>query len=108
MRGVSTAEVELAEMNAFEVYVNGAKVCTAGFPDGVLLVTARAGSGYGVMIDGLDAAAWEHVRWLSPHIAAGDEIRIVTVEADAVDAPAEREPADPPKRPARRDHVSEP
>ncbi|MGH9500704.1 MAG: hypothetical protein ACRD3L_16305 [Terriglobales bacterium] len=80
-------------MRAFEVYLNGAKLCLAGIGnDGVLttIVNWVAKGGEGDLfftVGGLLTPTGEHVAWLRQHLRVGDEVQIKIVEADTVDNP---------------------
>jgi hypothetical protein len=82
-------------MKAFEVFVNGQRLCRAGIgDDGVLFVVLdwvggkppRSPDGcFDFHIGGIICATMEHVHWPSPEITVGDEIAIKIIEADSVD-----------------------
>ena len=101
-------------MPAFQVYLNGKKVSTAGVGDlGVLSAhvtwVRRKGEHtrakkpdsveeeLGLHIGGLVTPTEEHVRWLDRDLKAGDEVRIVVVDDAKVDRPRSRERRDPAK-----------
>jgi hypothetical protein len=91
-------------MKAFEVYVNGERVCTAGIgPDGVLsAILSWVGSGrrggpdghLDFSVGGLDSRTDEYVRWAVPELRVGDEVSVLVVEAEQVDPEQERERSD--------------
>lgn len=87
-------------MIAFELYINGKKVTTAGVERGVMSVIAnwvrskRDGDLWNssVSIAGLDDEASEHLRWFRQDLVVGDEVQIRLVESKQIDSPTEREP----------------
>jgi hypothetical protein len=100
-------------MIAFNVYLNGKKVCTAGVPDtGVLSAHVtwlrRTGEqrlskqAHGVEeeltmdVGGLITPIDEYVRWADRRpVRVGDEVRIKIVNAERVDRPRARKRSDP-------------
>jgi hypothetical protein len=78
-------------MRAFEIYVNGEKVCTAGLADGVMSVIINhvGRRGFGLWIGGLDS---EHVHWDAPAVGVGDEILVRLTDTEIVDPPTRRTP----------------
>src|SRR5207249_6616060 len=101
------------KMIAFEVYVNGQKVCTAAHPDQGTLhaqvtryeLTAKRSpdtdaadqvltEGMSVHVGGIrhGPSSKEHTNWFHRPVAVGDEVTIRVVETDSVDDP---EPVDP-------------
>jgi hypothetical protein len=88
-------------MTAFEVYLNGEKLCTAGLGEaGVISAilswrgtqaykdgTAPEAASTEFSVRGLTSPAGEHVRWAEPKVQAGDEIRIRVVDAELADTP---------------------
>ena len=90
-------------MKAFKVSINGRHVCTAGIgSDGVLSTILHwAGGGphqdeegdLRLHIGGLDCRTDEHVGWLAPDVAVGDEITIRIIEAEHVDTEGSRRKA---------------
>jgi hypothetical protein len=90
-------------MLAFEIYLNGQKLCRAGIGDsGVLsaIVAARMATGIRneslfLNIGGLINPEGKHVSWIDQKgLAVGDKIQINIVEADSVDEHQRRDPAD--------------
>jgi len=88
-------------MIAFELYVNGKKVATAGVEQGVMSVIAnwvwlkQDVDDYwrsSVSLAGLDNETSEHLKWFRQDLVVGDEIRIRLVDSKQIDLPAEREP----------------
>jgi hypothetical protein len=88
-------------MRAFEVYLNGKKLCRAGVDgDGVLsaIATSVVGPGrsaFSLNVGGLISSANEHLRWVNCKLRVGDEIRLKIAESDSVDKPKERYRNDP-------------
>ena len=83
-------------MRAFEVHLNGERLCVAGFDgDGVLntMIDQVAGSGRRDIcfrVGGLITATDEHVRWINLRLKVGDEVALKVVETESVDMPAQR------------------
>lgn len=81
-------------MIAFEVLVNGKKLCTAGVGEkGVLNASILGPKSPRLRVGGL--CNEEHVVWISPRPAAhelkaGDEVTIRVVETDVADEPTDR------------------
>ncbi len=88
-------------MTAFEVHLNGEKLCTAGLGDtGVVSAilswrgnqpykdgTAPESASIEFSVSGLISPAGEHVRWAEPKVQVGDEIRIRVVDIGRADVP---------------------
>lgn len=89
-------------MEAFEVQINGHRLCLAGVADGVLSVIVNCVGGpergrrLFMSVGGLDRGSDEHLRWPAPSIGVGTEVLIRVVEADAVDPPEQRYRAERP------------
>jgi hypothetical protein len=97
-------------MRAFEISINGKKVCTAGIEEGVLSAILslvmrapegesgeKALEGPKLEVGGLltqGEGARENADWLSRDLTTGDEVTIRLVEVDSVDAPLRREALD--------------
>jgi len=83
-------------MRAFQVHINGKKVCVAGIgQDGVLtsIVNWVAKKGEGdlfVTVGGLISPAGDHVTWVRQDLQVGDEILLRVVEAKTSDVPGKR------------------
>jgi hypothetical protein len=80
-------------MKAFEVYLNGRHLLTAGIgEDGVLTTIVnwvggtppRPVSRFDFSVGGLDSTTGEHVRWSVPSVGVGDEVTVKVVDADQV------------------------
>jgi hypothetical protein len=88
-------------MYAFEVFVNGKKVCLAGIgSDGVLSTIIahhpfRQRRETRLSVGGLISPANEHVRWVETMLQMGDEVCVRVVETEVVDEPSKRFPRDP-------------
>jgi hypothetical protein len=94
-------------MRAFELYVNGKKIGTAGVGDyGVLsaIVTwvgrtgrtplakrKRTVEDVGVVLGGLISETEEHLRWHQQPLGIGDEVSVKVIEAASVDRPRHRQ-----------------
>jgi hypothetical protein len=91
-------------VKAFEVFVNGRRVCMAGVgPDGVLsAILDWVGGGprhpaegsFDLHVGGLDSRTDEHVDWSVPEVGVGDEVTIRIVETEDIDPEARRRKAD--------------
>lgn len=83
-------------MEAFEVQINGHRLCLAGVADGVLSVILNCvggperGRDLDLHVGGLDRGSDEHLRWPVPSIGVGAEVLVRVVEAAVVDPPEER------------------
>jgi hypothetical protein len=88
-------------MYAFEVFVNGKRICVAGIgTNGVLSVNIthlpfRRRKETRLYVGGLNTPANEHVRWKQPMLRVGDEVRVKVIETETVDKPSKRFPRDP-------------
>ena len=89
-------------MRAFEVYLNGKKLCLAGIgDDGVLSaivnwVTRRDRGDLFLEVGGLISPTEEHVAWTSQKpLRVGDKIQVKIVERSTVDKPAKKHRTDP-------------
>jgi hypothetical protein len=105
-------------MIAFEIYLNGQKLCRAGISDsGVLsaivnwsVATMASGTrneGLFLNLGGLVNPEGKHVSWINQKpLAVGDRIQVSIVEADSVDEHQKRDPADDARlRQAKEDQV---
>ncbi len=84
-------------MRAFEIHLNGEKLCLAGVRNGILGVTvnwvARPGRRDeigGFAVGGLIDATKQHLEWAKRELHIGDELRIKVVEKNVVDKPRKR------------------
>jgi hypothetical protein len=89
-------------MQAFEVSVNGEKLCLAGIGvDGVLTAivnwAGRQGEGsFFLEVGGLISQTKEHVHWISQKpLSVGDNIQVKIIETDATDNPIKKYRLDP-------------
>jgi len=88
-------------MRAFEVFLNGKRLCLAGIGNhGVLSTTITYVSGRGepetrLDIGGLVMPEKEHMRWRRPSLRVGDEVRVKIVDRKSVDKPRKRSRTDP-------------
>jgi hypothetical protein len=91
----------IGTMRAFEVNLNGKRLCLAGIgDDGVLnaMVEHFVGKGWNyqtLLVGGLISPTGEHVTWKRRRLKIGDEVRIKIVESVSVDRPRERLRLDP-------------
>lgn len=83
-------------MKAFEVFINGHRVCLAGIGDGVLSAIVNGiGSPdqdeeFHLHVGGLDRQTDEHLHWDAPSIGVGAEVLIRVVETQTVEPPSGR------------------
>ncbi len=99
-------------MIAFDVFLNGNKVCRAGVRDLGVLTTVltwvrREGRNTetrepGIIeeeltlnVGGLISSKNEHVRWSDDKLAVGDEVRVRVINLESVDPPRDRRTEDP-------------
>jgi hypothetical protein len=89
-------------MKAFEVVVNGERLCLAGIAGNCVLsvtITHLKRNGDRDEIDlevaGLVSAAGEHVDWAVTPLRTDDEVRIKIIDSDSADEPKERRPRNP-------------
>src|SRR6516225_7527738 len=95
-------------MIAFEIHLNGRRVCTAGVGNIGVLTTSLAWRGAQPSNNGgssiaeylrLDVGGLkdsnEHLRWLDRRLRRGDVVTIKVVEADSADKPRERRRSNP-------------
>jgi len=88
-------------MRAFEVHLNGKKLCLAGVEgSGVLsaiasYVIGERGSDLFLEVGGLDSSSRDHLDWVNQKpLGVGDEIHLKIVETASVDDPVNRRRAD--------------
>lgn len=88
-------------MHAFDLWLNGKKLCRAGL-DGNSVTNTMIDSVVGpngrrlhLRVGGLSTDASEFVTWRSMQLRVGDEIRLLIVEAEKADKPRTRIPRDP-------------
>jgi len=80
-------------MRAFQIFLNGKKLCVVGIgKDGVLSTTIirvpfRRRRETRLYVGGLILPENEHVRWKEALLRVGDEVRRKVVEAETVDRP---------------------
>src|SRR5882724_9517790 len=90
-------------MRAFEVSLNGKRVCVAGVGDhGVLTamveyVLRPDGKEMSLEVGGLITPQKEHVRWIRQDLEMGDEVRVKLVESGTADVAIKRHRDDPKK-----------
>ena len=96
-------------MIAFEIILNGQKLCTAGagdlgvvatnlcwvrrksLPDGVVIPDWTPEE-LTIDVGGIDSYTDEHLRWLREELKVGDTVEIRVIEIDRVDEPESRSP----------------
>jgi hypothetical protein len=98
-------------MIAFEVFLNGNKVCRAGVGDLGVLTTVlswvrREGRNtetrepgnieeeLTLNVGGLISSKNEHVRWSESKLTVGDEVHVRVVSVESVDPPSDRRTED--------------
>jgi hypothetical protein len=89
-------------MRAFEIYVNGERLCLAGVSSAGVFTTiieylGRDEEHLHLHVGGLLIPEQEHVTWQDRSLAVGDDVRIKIVESDKIDAPTTRSPRNPKK-----------
>ena len=83
-------------MKAFDVRLNGKKLCVAGIgEDGVMStlidhVVRNGHNGLDLTVGGLLSPTDEHVTWKRLPLKVGDKVEVRIIEAAAVDSPEER------------------
>ena len=85
-------------MRAFEVFVNGERLCLAGIAGRcVLTVIIDHVKGkvdpvddVDIHVGGLISDTDEHVEWTNTKLNTGDEVRVRIIESDSADEPKER------------------
>lgn len=88
-------------MRAFEVYLNGKRLCLAGIgEDGVLNTMVDHVSGHGrnelyLQVGGLISPTMEHVLWRNQRLKTGDEVRVKIIESTSTDRPKQSHRRDP-------------
>ena len=89
-------------MRAFEVSVNGEKLCLAGIGDDGVLTSivhwaARQGEGgFFLQVGGLISQTKEHVNWINQKpLSVGDYVQVKLIETDVADKPVEEYRLDP-------------
>jgi hypothetical protein len=88
-------------MKAFQVHLNGRKLCTAGFDERDVVLTAivdyvsgRGGDELALTVGGLNSAKGEHVRWVKrKKLRSGDEVKVKIIDTESADNPKERHPS---------------
>ena len=88
-------------MRAFQVSLNGKRICVAGVgDDGVLAaivnwVTRKGEGDLFLSVGGLLSPVDEHVEWVRKHdLSVGDEIKVKIVETSSAESPIKRYRAD--------------
>jgi hypothetical protein len=81
-------------VRAFEVQLNGKKLCVAGMRKGIVAISLkwiarprRTDEVGGIYVGGLIHGTNQHVRWSTQRLDVGDELRIKLVEKSTVDKP---------------------
>jgi|SRR5882672_5435715 len=92
-------------MHAFEIHLNGKRLCLAGIgDDGVLTTVAHCGARKSkghlfLEVGGVISPVGEHVTWISQKpLRIGDQLRIKILDAKSVDEPVNRTRTDPTKQ----------
>ena len=96
-------------MKAFEVFLNGKRLCRAGIGnDGVLDAVIDYVGGDGrdhlhMHVGGLNSATDEFVNWVPlRNLKVGDEVSVRIVETNRVDRPKEQKPGEQVRREMKR------
>ena len=89
-------------MRAFEIYVNGERLCLAGVSSAgvvtaIIEYLGRDEEHLHLHVGGLLIPEREHVTWRDRSLSVGDDVRIKILESDKVDAPTKRSPRNPKK-----------
>jgi hypothetical protein len=80
-------------MRAFEVYLNGKKLCTSGVnDDGVLTAivssaTRPSSEDLSLHVGGLEGSGGEHLLWARKKLGSGDKVQIKIIDSKSVDKP---------------------
>jgi hypothetical protein len=87
-------------MRAFEIYINGERLCLAGVSNAGIctaIVEYLGGDEEQLHLDvaGLLIPDQEFLTWQEKNLSVGDDVRIRILESDDVDAPAKRSPTNP-------------
>jgi len=88
-------------MRAFEVFLNGERLCLAGIAgNGVLSmvlnhVERNADRDEFLEVGGLVGSTGEHVDWTNRRLSTGDEVVVRIIESDSVEEPKKRRPRNP-------------
>ena len=88
-------------MRAFEVHLNGKRLCVAGIgEDGVLSmvitdVARKERSHLDLRVGGLFSNTGEHVEWGVQRLETGDDVRVKIIESTSIDSPSRRRQPDP-------------
>ena len=83
-------------MRAFQVELNGKRLCVAGIgDDGVLNTTVdyvvdQRGSRLHLRVGGLFSPTEEHATWRNLALKVGDRVTVTIIESDTVDKPRKR------------------
>jgi hypothetical protein len=83
-------------MKAFDVRLNGNRLCVAGIgEDGVMTTVINHVIGHGhdelsLRVGGLLSPIEEHVTWKRLSLEVGDKVEVRIIEAEAIDRPKER------------------
>jgi hypothetical protein len=87
-------------MRAFEIYINGERLCLAGVSNegvftAIIEYLGRDEEDLRLHVGGLLIPEQEYATWQDRSLSVGDDVRIRILESDAVDAPTERSPTYP-------------
>jgi len=95
---------DLSAMLAFEIHMNGKRICIAGIGEpGVLSAilhwigsaprkgARKADEHASIRVGGLIGSIEEHVTWVRRDLRRGDEVVIRVIETECADKPRERE-----------------
>jgi hypothetical protein len=88
-------------MRAFEIHLNGKRLCVAGVGESGVLTTIVAyvdgtkGRSLDLSVSGLITPTDEHADWARRCLKAGDKVVVKVIETDSVDRPRRRYRPDP-------------
>jgi hypothetical protein len=87
-------------MRAFEIYINGERLCLAGVSNAsvftaIIEYVGRDEEDLHLHVGGSLIPEQEYVTWQDRSLSVGDDVRIRILESDKVDAPTERSPTNP-------------
>ena len=98
-------------MRAYEIHLNGNRLCVSGVgKHGVLLASIQYVKGgrlnkLGIEVSGLITPTKEYVTWAKRRLKVGDEVRIRIIETEATDRPETK--IDLPKETIQEDPAEE-
>jgi hypothetical protein len=87
-------------MRAFEISINGERLCLAGASNAsvftaIIEYLGRDEEHLHLHVGGLLIPEQEHITWQDSSLSVGDDVRIRILESDKIDAPTERSRINP-------------